>query len=316
MEWYHILLIIMLSLIVLLLIVLTISYITYKMAFYHNNKKEDPYDLQVDVNEKEKEFMFSLIDEFMKIEYEQINIVSFDGTMLSARYYHIDDNAPIQIQCHGYKGMAFRDMCGGNKLAREAKFNTLVIDQRAHGQSKGHTITFGINESKDCLSWINYINDRFKNKNDIVLVGVSMGASTVLLTSQYELPSNVKGIIADCPFSSPKDIIKKVIKDMKLPVKLIYPFLYLGAKIFGRFDMNDGNIAKVIKNCKIPVLLIHGTNDELVPCEMSRLIYENNKEYVDIFTVEKAKHGLSFIVDINKYIEVVTNFINKLNLNK
>lgn len=316
MEWYHILLIIMLSLIVLLLIVLTISYITYKMAFYHNNKKEDPYNLQVDVNEKEKEFMFSLIDEFMKIEYEQINIVSFDGTMLSARYYHIDDNAPIQIQCHGYKGTAYRDMCGGNKLAREAKFNTLVIDQRAHGQSKGHTITFGINESKDCLSWINYINDRFKNKNDIVLVGVSMGASTVLLTSQYELPSNVKGIIADCPFSSPKDIIKKVIKDMKLPVKLIYPFLHLGAKIFGRFDMNEGNIAKVIKNCKIPVLLIHGTNDELVPCEMSRLIYENNKEYVDIFTVEKAKHGLSFIVDINKYIEVVTSFINKLNLNK
>ena len=97
---------------------------------------------------------------------------------------------------------------------------------------------------------------------------------------------------------------------------LEYPFLYLGAKIFGRFDMNEGNIAKVIKNCKIPVLLIHGTNDELVPCKMSRLIYENNKEYVDIFTVEKAKHGLSFIVDINKYIEVVTNFINKLNLNK
>lgn len=314
MQWYEILLIIILFLIVVLLIVLIISFITYKMAFYHNSKNEDPYDLQVSVSDKEKEFMYSLIDEFMAIEYEEVNITSFDGTKLSARYYHVDDNAPLQIQFHGYKGMAYRDMCGGNKLAREAKFNTLVVDQRAHGKSGSHTITFGIKESKDCICWLNYINERFKNIKDILLVGVSMGASTVLLASQYKLPSNVKAIIADCPFSSPKDIIKKVIKDMKLPVKIIYPFLHLGAKIFGRFDMNDGNIAKIIQKCEVPVLLIHGTEDELVPCDMSRLIYENNKEYVEIFTVEKAKHGLSFIVDINNYIEVVTNFVEKLNI--
>ena len=255
--------------------------------------------------------MISLIDELLAIKYEEVNIVSFDGLKLIGRYYHIDDSYPIQIQFHGYRGNAYRDMCGGNKLARENKYNTLVIDQRAHGKSQGHTITFGIKESKDCLSWINYVNQRFNNP-DIYLVGVSMGASTILLASQYNLASNVKAIIADCPFSSTKQIIRKVVKDLKLPVNLVYPFIALGAKVFGKFNINDGDINKAIRNCKIPVLLIHGKDDELVPVEMAYQIKENNKELIQLEIFENAKHGVSYFADSDRYINIVNEFIDKL----
>lgn len=308
MKWYEILMII---LSILIILVFVFAYITYKIVFYNKNDKDDVYALQVKLNEKDKQRMISLIDELLAIKYEEVNIVSFDGLKLTGRYYHIDDSYPIQIQFHGYRGNAYRDMCGGNKLARENKFNTLVIDQRAHGKSKGHTITFGVKESRDCLSWINYVNQRFNNP-DIYLVGVSMGASTILLASQYDLTSNVKAIIADCPFSSTKQIIKKVVKDLKLPVNLVYPFIALGAKVFGRFNINHGEVNKAIQKCKIPVLIIHGKDDELVPVDMAYLINENNKEMIQLEIFENAKHGVSYFADSERYISIVNEFINKL----
>lgn len=308
MKWYEILMII---LSILIILVFVFAYITYKIVFYNKNDKDDVYALQVKLNEKDKQRMISLIDELLAIKYEEVNIVSFDGLKLTGRYYHIDDSYPIQIQFHGYRGNAYRDMCGGNKLARENKFNTLVIDQRAHGKSKGHTITFGVKESRDCLSWINYVNQRFNNP-DIYLVGVSMGASTILLASQYDLTSNVKAIIADCPFSSTKQIIKKVVKDLKLPVNLVYPFIALGAKVFGRFNINHGEVNKAIQKCKIPVLIIHGKDDELVPVDMAYQINENNKEMIQLEIFENAKHGVSYFADSERYISIVNEFINKL----
>ena len=308
MQWYEILILI---LSILIILVFVFAFITYKIVFYNKNEKEDVYAVQVKLDEKDTQKMISLIDEFISIKHEEVNIVSFDGLKLTGRYYHIDDTYPIQIQFHGYRGNSYRDMCGGNKLARENKYNTLVIDQRAHGKSQGHTITFGIKESKDCLSWINYVNQRFNNP-DIYLVGVSMGASTILLASQYDLVSNVKAIIADCPFSSTKQIIKKVVKDLKLPVNLVYPFIALGAKVFGKFNINHGEVNKAIQKCKIPVLLIHGQEDELVPVNMAYQIKENNKELIQLEIFENAKHGVSYFANSDRYISIVNEFIDKL----
>lgn len=308
MQWYEIIILIVSILIVLIFL---FAFITYKIVFYNKNEKEDVYTLQVKLDEKDTQKMISLIDEFISIKHEEVTITSFDGLKLKGRYYHIDDSYPIQIQFHGYRGNSYRDMCGGNKLARENKFNTLVIDQRAHGKSQGHTITFGVKESKDCMSWINYVNQRFNNP-DIYLVGVSMGASTILLASQYNLASNIKAIIADCPFSSTKQIIRKVVKDMKLPVNIIYPFIALGAHIFGRFNINDGDVNKAICKCKIPVLLIHGQEDELVPVSMAYQIKENNKKLIQLEIFENAKHGVSYFANSDRYVYVVTKFINNL----
>ena len=41
-----------------------------------------------------------------------------------------------------------------------------------------------------------------KNK-DIFLCGISMGCATTLMAAGLDLPDNVKGIIADCGFTSP-----------------------------------------------------------------------------------------------------------------
>ena len=99
-------------------------------------------------------------------------------------------------------------------------------------------ITFGIKEHRDCLSWVDYMVKRWPDRK-IILTGISMGAATVVMAAGEPLPENVIGVLADCGYTSPKEIICEVIRQMKLPPKLSYPFVKLGAKIFGKFDLEE-----------------------------------------------------------------------------
>ena len=209
--------------------------------------------------------MLSLICELDGIPFEPVTITAFDGVQLCGRYYHVRDGAPVQIELHGYRGNALRDFCGGNKLAREAGMNTLLVDERANGRSGGRTITFGVKERRDCLSWIECANSRF-GPVPIFLAGVSMGAATVLMAAGLPLPANVAGIIADCPYSSPEAIIRKVCReDMHLPPALLMPFVRLAARLFGRFRLDGASAVEAARDTGIPILLLHGEDDRFVP---------------------------------------------------
>ena len=303
-------------LLAMLLIVLTATYLLFRFVFYaplpHPEKIYDiPSGEQYQVR---RELMTDLIRQMDEIPYESVTVTAFDGTELFARYYHVADGAPLQIQMHGYRGSAIRDFCGGNKLAREMGFNTLVPDERAHGRSGGTVITFGLRERYDCLTWIQYAQKRFGPDTPIVLAGVSMGAATVLMTAGLDLPEAVKGIIADCPYSSPVDIIKKVGGDMHLPVKLCYPLIVLGARLFGHFDIRETTGAKEIRKAKVPLLIIHGEDDLFVPCDMSLEPYQVCPTPKMRVTVPGAGHAISYIVDPETYEKAVQDFLSMLSL--
>lgn len=289
-----------------------LAYYCYRRIFYAApEKKGSPVKLPVgEQYESRSDEMFALMDELSAIPFEQVYITSHDGLKLTGRYYHVKDGAPVHIEFHGYRGYACRDFCGGNKLAREKGANTLLVDQRAHGNSEGNTISMGINERFDCLSWVRYICRRFGNDTPIIISGVSMGATTVLMSAELDLPENVIGIIADCPYSSPKDIILQVGHDMKLPIKLLYPFIKLGAKLYGHFDLEAADAAEAVCHAKIPVLIIHGEDDKFVPCSMSKKIYEafkaSNPDGDIIFeTFPGADHGISFLTDEYRYGKII-----------
>ncbi len=314
MEWYFIVLLVFAGLLLVVLAVLAIARWTYTMAFYSpKNRKEDIYDIPKGAQyESDKGFMCALIKEMSEIPFEWVQITAGDGLKLHARYYHVRDGAPLQIQCHGYRGTAYRDFCGGNKLARECGHNTLVIDQRAHGKSEGTSISFGIRERYDCMAWIRYAIERFGNDVQIYLSAVSMGASTVLMCCELGLPENVKAVIADSPFSAPEAIIKKVCKDRGYLPKLAMPFLRLGARLFGGFAL-VGSAIEAVKNTRVPILIIHGEADKFVPCDMSREIYNANPDKITLVTFPEAGHGLSYIKDNARYAETVRTFLGNIN---
>lgn len=300
---------------VLSLLALLAAYFAYKKAFHSGAKNPTEYKVSLPCGEtyqKEYERAISFIKELNEIEYEKVFITAHDGKRLAARYYHTGDNAPTHIEFHGYRSSATKDFCGGNKLARDMGHNTLLVDQRAHGESDGRSITFGVKERLDCLDWINFIIDKLGKDVRIILSGVSMGASTVLMASELDLPKNVIGIIADCPYSSPKAIIKQECKKMGLPPTAAYLFVRLGAMIFGGFDPSSATAESAVKSSKVPLLIIHGEDDLFVPCQMSRDIYAACTSEKTLITVPKAGHALSYIIDRPLYERSVKDFITKI----
>lgn len=292
------------------IILLAGSYYAYRIAFYASPQGRDqvinPKDPQYDPYRMEMKRIYHQLNDRT---YERVFIVTNDGLTLSGRYYHIKDGAPLDIGFHGYRSHPVTDFSGGSELSFQMEHNLLLVDQRAHGQSDGRTISFGILERQDLLCWVDYAIQRFGMDVNIFLYGVSMGGATVLMASELNLPSNVKGIIADCPYDNPIDVILHVGKSTPFPQVLIKPFAILGAKIYGGFDLLETTAAQAVKNAGVPILIIHGEADTYVPCHMSEAAANANSVMVHRHTFPNAPHGISYLTDTPRYHKIVNAFI-------
>lgn len=302
----------------LIFMTLLISFVCYKMAFFskrQENPNPDEYPLpEGDIYKPYHNRMINWMKETRALPHKDFTVTSFDNLKLHGKYYECKKGAPVELMFHGYRGCGERDLCGGVQRCFKLGRNVLIVDQRGSGLSDGKVITFGINESRDVLSWIDFIIKEFGKDTKIILTGISMGGATVLTASGRELPENVVCILADCSYSSPKEIIKKVIAERKLPPNLLYPFMRIGARVFGHFRLSETSPIDAMKRCKVPVIFIHGENDAYVPCNMSHKVFDACTAEKTLFTVPKAGHGLSYLVDTEGYFKALTEFCTKNNI--
>lgn len=242
------------------------------------------------------------------MSYEALTVTSRDGLTLKAKYYELTPDSPVELLFHGYRGLAERDLCGAVQRCFSVGHSAILVDQRAGGRSDGHVITFGVKESEDVLVWIDAVTRRFGAQRPIVLAGVSMGATTVMLAAGKDLPQNVVGVLADCGYTTAPAIIKKVIRQMKLPADLLYPLVRLGGILYGGFDPNAADCPAALARATVPVILFHGESDDFVPCEMSRENYAACASPKRLVTTPGAGHGLCYPADEEGYVAAVREF--------
>ena len=286
------------------------SFICFYMVFYSKKRtlpKDGEYEIPPGrVYESFRPKIVAWVDMARSLPYECFEITSDDGLTLRGKYYEYQKGAPTELLFHGYRGYAERDLSGGIARCHALGRNALLIDQRASGTSDGSVISFGINERRDCRLWVDWAAKHFGEEVPLYITGVSMGAATVLLTASEPLPKNVVGALADCPYSSQKEIICRVIRKMGLPDKLLYPFVKLGARIYGGFDLEEISPIEAVKHLTIPVVFIHGDGDTFVPSEMSEALYEAAvAPQKDLYIIKDAEHGLAFPTDEDGYIEAL-----------
>ncbi len=235
--------------------------------------------------------------------WENVEIRSHDGLRLCGHYLAHPSPRGVILQVHGYRGCGAFDFSCAIEPFYNMGFSLLVVDQRSSGDSEGRHITFGYYERYDVVEWAKYLGERFPDL-PVIMDGVSMGASTVMLALEIGYPDNVKAIIADCGYSSPGAICRKVLKQwFNLP-----PFpLYYGAKfwvkLLAKFDLDAVRCRDALgklKDSGIKLLIAHGKKDGFVPYSMSEenvsiFTDEDMETCVQFFTVEEADHGLSYL---------------------
>lgn len=295
---------------VLLVVVAVVCLFLNRIIFYsplpgqndHFNLPEgeqlDPY----------REGVLKEIAELEKVPFEPVEIRAYDKIRLFGRFYKGREDAPFMILFHGFRGTSIRDFGSTARWLIGKGLNVLMIDERATGQSGSHSITYGIKERMDCLSWTDYLEDRFGKEISVCWFGISLGAATVLMASGLDTPQCLKGIIADAPYSSPSEIICEVGRAGGFPVKLLYPFAVLTAAVFGHFNLRKTSAVEAVKQAKVPILLIHGDDDRFVPCRMGIEIAEANPA-IRLELFPGAGHALCALTDTERYRALVEAFL-------
>lgn len=242
---------------------------------------------------------------------QDVFISAKDGVRLHGLWVSARKAKGTVILLHGYRSTYLVDFSMALEFYRSAGYNLLIPDQRAHGKSEGKFITFGVKESDDLLQWIAFHNRTF-GPVPIVLSGLSMGASTVLFTADAHLADNVRGIIADCGFTSPKAILSAVYRKVThLPPIFSMWAVNLFTKAFADFSITQKDTTRSLANSKVPVLMIHGREDGFVPCKMSEDGYQACTGKKKLLLVDGADHGVSFIHDREGYMKEVVTFLEE-----
>ena len=286
----------------------------YRRTMTRNNAKTDrtikmagtDWNQHMDFIGKRKEDMLAQF-------HEDWWNLSDDGLKLHATWFPQGEQKKIVICFHGYTSEGMKDYIGLSGYYLKKGYSMLLVDERAHGKSEGKYIGFGCLDRKDALKWIQMVVEKCGTDVEILLHGTSMGGATVLMTSSLELSEQVKGIISDCAFTSPKEVFTHVLKHMiHLPA---FPMIQL-SDVFNRklagYGLDECNAAREVKKAKVPILFIHGSGDTFVPCSMGEVLYENCGSRKQKLIVEGAAHAESYYKDTEAYESALDEFIGSI----
>ncbi len=241
---------------------------------------------------------------------EQITLKSVDGLKLNGYFLQAADAMRTVVCVNGFRGNAKKDFVMLSKYLYEHQSNVLFMDQRGCGLSEGE-MCFGIKGRYDCISWLDYLADRLGEDMPLYLNGGSMGAATVLMASELNLPSSVKGIIADCGYTTPWKIIKHAANYIfHIPAFPMIYLLDLILKLRQGFSLKEASATEAVKHSKVPVLFIHGDEDDFVPTKMTLTNFTacTSLKHLEIF--EGAAHCMSYLVDSRRYQKTLEQFFD------
>jgi hypothetical protein len=257
-------------------------------------------------------------------DHREVSQMSFDNLKLHATFFpaleeYVDKTEMAAgkkkavICFHGYTSKGMSDYIGLSDYYLKRGYAMLLPDARAHGESEGEYIGFGCLDRKDALVWIHWLIQEVGEDVEIVLHGTSMGGATVLMTSGLELPAQVKGIVSDCGFTSPKEVFTHVLNSMyHLPAFPVIQGADIMNKKLAGYGMDECNAKREVAHAKVPILFIHGSNDTFVPTHMCNEIYDCCASPKKKLIVEGAAHAESYYKDTEKYEQALNEFFDEI----
>ena len=274
-------------------------------------KKAEKEKKKISSSTKTSDTVTAVLEAAQKLEnspLETVEISGRDGVTLTGHWFYNENAKRVIVAMHGWRSSWSQDFGIIAPFWQDNDCAVLYAEQRGQGASGGDYMGFGLLERYDCLEWINWVNERTGGELPVYLGGISMGATTVLMTGGLELPENVRGIVADCAFTSPRAIWKHVVEsNLHLPYGIYSSAANELCKKKIQEDA-DYSTADALQNCDVPVMFIHGTDDRFVPIEMTYENYKACRSKKRLFVVPGAEHGMSYMLDKEGYEEAVKKF--------
>jgi pimeloyl-ACP methyl ester carboxylesterase len=225
---------------------------------------------------------------------QTIEVHATDGALL--RGWMFTPPAPsgsCVMVLHGIGGSREHEL-GFARLFLKENYSVLLPDLRAHGESGGDLITYGVLEAGDVKHWVDWLSGSQKCSG-VYGLGESLGAGILLQSLAVE--SRFRAVVAECPYASLVEVgrdrvaallpipkpIGRVVDVPLIEAALLYVRIRYGV------DARQASPETAVRMTLTPILLIHGTDDAKTPVRHSREIAAQNPRIV-LWEVPGAGH--------------------------
>ena len=216
------------------------------------------------------------------------------------------------IISHGYSDNRF----GALKYARiylDRGYNVIIYDLRGHGLNEKTFCTYSIRESEDLKALIEDTRDRHPEADVLGIQGESLGAATSVAVLKYK--PDIDFVVADCPFSDIKGVLKGGLKAMHLPGGLV-DLASICDKVRYGYSLDEMRPIDCLEGNEVPLLFMHGEADELITPDNSRRLAEATSGYSELHLIPSAALAESVLTDPEGYEEFVDAFLDRVEAEK
>ena len=217
---------------------------------------------------------------------EDIYFRTSDNKLLNAWFITNDAPGDIVLFMHGNAGnISHRE--DKLRLLYDAGLSVFIFDYRGYGKSEGSPSEAGLyRDASDAFKYLT--EERGYSRDDIVLYGESLGGAVAVELAAGEIP---KALITEGAFTSVKDM-----------ARVHYPFIP-GFILSAKFDA----LSKM-KDVRCPKLIIHSTDDEIVPFIMAEKLYGEACEPKRLLKL-RGGHNDAFIESEQTYSSAIKSFL-------
>lgn len=240
------------------------------------------------------------------VPFQNIELVTHDNEKLAAWYIPAAAAKGTILLYHGHGENKSKVLCQA-MVFHKLHYNLLLTDFRAHGLSSGNLFSVGINEAADIKAGWDFIVQ--KGEKNILLYGISLGASTII-NAVYEYHLKPNKVILDLPFASIFDAVQGKISSVGLPPNPLSFFVCLWGSIFIQHWAWGFKPYLYAKAIHCPTIIQEGFLDNRVKPSEIEAIFKNiqtNDKFIIIYA--RSSHENLCKKEYLKFFQVMSEFL-------
>ena len=207
------------------------------------------------------------------IPFESIRIPTPDGLQLDGWFIPQDGADRTIVICHGAGANKGNFVWFLGPLADHG-YNVVFFDFRAHGGSTGRQTTYGLREQTDVKAVVDWLKrERPARSRKIVGLGSSQGAMALALAAAEE--PRIDAVILDSPFVSPSELALERARKVPVVGPAMIRLILGEMSLWTGTNFLDASAERAVASLgPRPVLVIHGSEDVMMPSSHSQRLYD------------------------------------------
>ncbi|MDQ0231873.1 alpha/beta hydrolase [Metabacillus malikii] len=292
-------------------VLIVLSYILIVGFFFTNRLMFIKKKTDAEIIHRETKLGFFNQNDYDALEKQPFSVPSSFGYSIKGTVIAPYETNRYMILCHGVTVNRLNSVKYMN-LFLEKGWNVVIYDHRRHGETGGKTTSYGHYEKFDLQTVVHWLKNKVGDSLTLGIHGESMGAVTTLLYAGM-VEDGADFYIADCPFSELEaQLLYRLKVEFKLPGAFVMPIAKPFVQFRDRYSLKKVSPLKAVAAIKKPVLFIHSKDDDYIPAEMSRQLYEQKKGPKKLFIAEKGTHAMSYAENRKEYSDVIDEFLDEI----